>query len=62
MATVIFYNFILLSSTFFVWLSEKGKGNLERYFFLGLAFLLVCVPAAIRYDVGADYMSYLAIY
>lgn len=62
MATVIFYNFILLSSTFFAWASEKGKGNLERYFFLGLAFLLVFVPAAIRYDVGSDYMSYLGIY
>lgn len=62
MATVIFYNFILFSSTFFVWLSEKGKGRLERYFFLGIAFLLVFVPAAIRYDIGTDYMSYLSIY
>lgn len=62
MATVIFYNFILLSSTFFVWLSEKGKGNLERYFFLGLAFLLVFIPSAIRYDIGTDYVNYLEIY
>lgn len=45
-----------------MWLSEKGKGRLERYFFLGLAFLLVFVPAAIRYDVGTDYVNYLAIY
>lgn len=62
MATVIFYNFILLSSTFFVWASEKGKGNLERYFFLGLAFLLVFLPSAIRYGVGADYFNYVNIY
>lgn len=62
MTTVLFYNFILLSSTFFVWLSEKGKGNLERYLFLGIAFLLVFVPAAIRYDVGTDYVNYLAIF
>jgi len=62
MATVIFYNFILFGSTLFVWLSEKGKGNLERYFFLAVAFLLVFVPAAIRYDVGADYLSYLRIF
>jgi len=62
MATVIFYNFILLSSTFFVWASEKGKGNLERYFFLGLAFLLVFVPAAFRYELGVDYFSYKLIY
>lgn len=62
MATVLFYNFILLSSTFFVWASEKGKGNLERYLFLGIAFLLVFVPAAIRYDVGTDYVNYLRIF
>lgn len=62
MATVIFYNFILLSSTFFVWMSEKGKGNLERYFFLSIAFLLVFLPAALRYDIGTDYVNYLDIY
>lgn len=62
MSTVIFYNFILFSSTFFVWLSEKGKGNLERYFFLGIAFLLVFVPAALRYDIGTDYLSYIDIF
>src|SRR5690554_923580 len=62
MTTVFFYNFILLSSTFFVWLSEKMRYKLDRWFLLGIAFLLVFVPAAIRYDVGTDYMSYLAIY
>lgn len=62
MATVIFYNSILLGSTFFVWLSEKGKGGLERYFFLGIAFLLVFLPAAMRFDVGTDYFSYVDIY
>lgn len=62
MITVIFYTFILLSSTFFVWASEKGKGSLERYVFLGIAFFLVFVPAAIRYDIGTDYVNYLAIY
>lgn len=61
-ATVMFYNFILFSSTFFVWLSEKGKGNIEKYLFLFLAFLIVFIPAAIRYDVGIDYLSYLSIY
>lgn len=62
MITVIFYNCILLFSTFFVWLSEKGKGNLERYFFLSLAFLIVFIPSAIRYDIGTDYLNYLHIY
>ncbi len=62
MATVIFYNSILFVSTFFVWLSEKSKGRLERYFFLGLAFVLVFLPSAIRYDIGTDYVNYLRIY
>lgn len=62
MATVIFYNFILLSSTFFVWLSERMHYKLDRWFLLGIAFLLVFVPAAIRYDIGTDYVNYLAIY
>lgn len=62
MATVIFYNFILLSSTFFVWLSEKMRYKLDRWLVLGIAFLLVFIPAAIRYDIGTDYVNYLAIY
>src|SRR5690554_878332 len=62
MATVLFYNFILLSSTFFVWLSERMHYKLDRWFLLGIAFLLVFVPAAIRYDIGTDYVNYLAIY
>lgn len=62
MITVFFYNLILLGSTFCVWLSERGKGNLERYFFLGMAFFMVFVPAAIRYDVGTDYFNYVDIF
>src|SRR5690554_359966 len=62
MATVLFYNFILLSSTFFVWLSERMHYKLDRWFLLGIAFLLLFVPAAIRYDIGTDYVNYLAIY
>lgn len=62
MATVIFYNFILFGSTFFVWLSEKGRTNIDRWVFLSIAFILVFVPAAIRYDIGTDYLNYFAIY
>lgn len=62
MATVIFYNFILLSSTFFVWLSDKGRTSIERWLMLCIAFLLVFIPSAIRYDIGTDYLSYLSIY
>lgn len=62
MGTVFFYNFILLASTFFVFLSEKGKGALEYRFFLSIAFLIVYIPAAIRYGVGSDFFSYETIY
>lgn len=59
MATVVFYNFILLSSTLFVWLSEKGRTRLDRWGLLAVAFLLVFIPSAIRYDIGTDYLNYL---
>lgn len=62
MTTVLFYHFILISSTFFVWLSEKGKRKIDRYFFLIIAFCLVFIPSSIRYDTGVDYLSYIRIY
>ncbi len=62
MITLFFYNFIILSSTYFVWLSEKGKGTYERHFFLCIAFLIVFLPSALRYDIGTDYINYLEIY
>lgn len=62
MITVLFYNFILFSSTFFVWLSEKGRTVFDRKILLFIAFLIVFLPAALRYDIGTDYLNYLEIY
>lgn len=62
MISVIFYNFILFSSTFFVWLSEKISTRAGRGVILSFAFLLVFLPSAIRYDIGTDYFNYVAIY
>lgn len=62
MITVFFYSFILFSSTFFVWLSERCWARLDRLLLLSAAFFLVFIPAAIRYDVGTDYFSYLKIF
>lgn len=62
MASILFYIFILLSSTFFVYISDKGKGLLEKRVFLSIAFLLVFIPSAIRYDVGTDFPNYVDIY
>lgn len=62
MPTILLYNFILFSSTFFVFLSEKGRSDFERYTFLFVAFLIIFIPAALRYDIGADFLSYINIY
>ena len=62
MTTVIFYNFILLGSTFFVWLSEKMRYKLDRWLFLGVAFFIVVAPAMLRYEIGVDYFSYKIIF
>lgn len=62
MPTVIFYCSILLFSTLFIYLRERGKGKFEYYFFTTLAFLLVFIPSAIRYEIGADYLNYKKIY
>ncbi len=62
MTTLIFYNFIFFSSTFFVWLSEKGHTYFDRIIILSIAFLIIFLPSAIRYDIGVDYLNYLEIY
>lgn len=62
MTTVFFYNSILLGSTLFVWLSERVRTQRDRIILLTTAFLLVFIPAAIRYDIGTDFLNYLSIY
>lgn len=62
MATIIFYVSILISSTYFVYISDKGKGLLEKRIFLTIAFLLVFLPSALRYDIGTDFLNYINIY
>lgn len=62
MGSIIFYNSILLFSTFFVFLADKGKGLFEKRLFLLFAFSMVFLPSALRYDVGTDYMAYVNIY
>lgn len=62
MTTIFFYSFILFSSTFFVWLSEKGRHTIDRWILLSIAFLLVFIPSAVRYDIGTDYLNYMEIF
>lgn len=62
MATVLFYFSILLSTTFLIYLRDKGKGKLEYYTFTATVFLIIFIISAIRYDVGVDYLNYIHIY
>lgn len=62
MITVFFYNFIVLSSTILIFIGNKCKRNEERAFFIFIAFLIVFLPSALRYGVGANFYSYLNIY
>ena len=60
--SILLYNFILLSSTIFLYFSEYDKTPIVRKICLILAFLIVVIPSAIRFEIGADYLSYLNLY
>lgn len=62
LGTIFLYNFILLGSTFFVYLSEKERTTIGRFLCTTIAFLIVFLPAAFRYQIGVDYYSYTQIY
>lgn len=56
--TIVLYNSILLFSTLFIYLSEKTTTVLQRKICLVIAFLIIFIPAAIRYFVGVDLPNY----
>lgn len=60
--TLLIYNFVLIASTFFVYISERVKYDFDRRFFLFCGFIVVVFPAAIRFNIAYDYESYVAIY
>lgn len=60
--SLVFYNAILLLSTLFVWLSEKASTANQRKFCSIIAFLIVFLPSALRYEIGIDYFSYKIIF
>lgn len=62
LGTYVIYNSILLFSTLFVWLYEKSKNKNIKTVSITVAFLIVFLPAAIRYNIGSDYWSYINIY
>lgn len=60
--TVLLYNLILFSSTALLYVSEKEKTAIGRRVCLVLAFLVTVIPNAIRYEIGSDYVNYVAIF
>ena len=60
--TFVLYNSILLLSTFFIYLSDKISGKYGKLFFVSIAFLILYLPAAIRFNIGSDYLSYKDIF
>lgn len=60
MYSYIIYNSILFFSFLFSFIAEYGKGG--KNFLRILVFITLWLPAAIRYEVGVDYNSYVEIY
>ncbi len=60
--TYLFYNLILIASTFFVYLYEKSTDKVLGKLMLFISFLIIFLPAALRYNVGTDYWSYVDIF
>src|SRR5690554_7739150 len=62
MISLFFYNSALLFSTLFIWLSEKVGSAGQKFFCIIVAFLILLLPAALRYEIGIDYFSYKIIF
>ncbi|WP_369309234.1 EpsG family protein [Providencia rettgeri] len=60
--TYVIYNSILFSSIALSILYKKINSKLISKFLLILLFLILWVPASIRYGIGTDYFSYLGIF
>lgn len=60
--TFILYNCIMLSSSLWVLISRKNHKNFFLITASILVFFIFFVPSVIRYNIGADYWSYVNIY
>lgn len=60
--TLLLYNGILLVSTFFIYLSEKERTAIGRALCTTIAFFIIFLPAAFRFEIGRDYFSYQRIF
>lgn len=62
LGTYFLYSSILFFSTFFVYIYEKEKNSILSFCFIFVAFLIVFIPSAIRYNIGIDYSTYVEIF
>lgn len=60
--TLIVYNFILIIGTLFSFITEHSKSRICSSIFRFFTFLVLCVPAAIRSQVGVDFDTYTIWY
>ncbi|EHP6183347.1 MULTISPECIES: EpsG family protein [Enterobacterales] len=60
--SLVLYNFIFLTSSFLLYYSEKLKYRFDRRILILIAWLIIVIPAAIRYNIGVDYRGYVSIY
>lgn len=62
LSTILLYNFILFFSTLLLYVSEYDRTPIVRKICLIASFLIVVIPSAIRFEIGADYTSYVSIF
>lgn len=60
--TYFLYNSILLFSSLFAFCGEKVNSKKEEYLCRIIVFMILWIPASLRYGIGTDYFSYKAIY
>lgn len=60
--TLLLYNAVIFISSILLYVSEKDKNSFVRKITCILAFLVVVVPNAIRFEIGTDYLNYVKIY
>ncbi|NBL76577.1 MULTISPECIES: EpsG family protein [Proteus] len=58
----ILYNFILFSSTLFIFLFNITKSKYIKHIFIFISFFIVFIPSALRYNIGTDYRTYVEIF
>lgn len=60
--TYLVYNSILLFASFFAYYVQQVDNKRQERFCRIMVFLVLWIPASLRYGIGTDYFSYLSIY